>query len=272
MKGGTLGPALVPGKPADSKLIHAMKYVGSPSADAAQRQARGRGDCRFRSVDCRRRAGSACRAQRPPPSQSGASSMTPSSQKGRQWWAFQAVKVLPAAGLCARVDGADEARSFCVRQAGRERADAVATGRRSHADSPRLHRSDRPQADLRRSRGVRQRRVAEQIREARRHTAGHAAVRRAMGTPLARRRAVRRGQSRQHHEPAVSARVAVSRLGHRGAEQGCALRPLRQAAARGRSHARHVAPRHAGARARSRSARRITKTCDCRSTSSARCN
>src|SRR5687767_13342992 len=27
MKGGTLGPALVPGKPADSKLIHAMKYV-----------------------------------------------------------------------------------------------------------------------------------------------------------------------------------------------------------------------------------------------------
>jgi hypothetical protein len=27
MKGGTLGPALVPGKPGDSKLIHAMKYV-----------------------------------------------------------------------------------------------------------------------------------------------------------------------------------------------------------------------------------------------------
>ena len=27
MKGGTLGPALVPGKPADSKLIHAMKYA-----------------------------------------------------------------------------------------------------------------------------------------------------------------------------------------------------------------------------------------------------
>ena len=27
MKGGTLGPALVPGKPGDSKLIHAMKYA-----------------------------------------------------------------------------------------------------------------------------------------------------------------------------------------------------------------------------------------------------
>src|SRR5688572_32511666 len=26
MKGGTLGPALVAGKPADSKLIHAMRY------------------------------------------------------------------------------------------------------------------------------------------------------------------------------------------------------------------------------------------------------
>src|SRR5688500_12603522 len=27
MKGGTLGPAIVPGKPGESKLIHAMKYV-----------------------------------------------------------------------------------------------------------------------------------------------------------------------------------------------------------------------------------------------------
>jgi hypothetical protein len=27
MKGGTLGPALVPGRPGDSKLIHAMKYA-----------------------------------------------------------------------------------------------------------------------------------------------------------------------------------------------------------------------------------------------------
>ncbi len=51
----------------------------------------------------------------------------------------------------------------------------------------------------------------------------------------------------QHHEPAVSARVAVSRLGHRGPQQGCAVRPVRQAAARGRSDARHVATRHARA-------------------------
>ncbi len=98
--------------------------------------------------------------------------MRPSSQKGRQWWAFQAVKVLPQPVSAHASTARTKLDHFVLREAGRERADAVAAGRRSHADSPRVHRSHRPEADLRRSRGVRQRRVAGQIREARRHAAG----------------------------------------------------------------------------------------------------
>ena len=240
-------PRWCPGNPADSKLIHAMKYADPhlqmpPSGKLADEViadfetwiAGGAPDPRVEH------AGAAVAKRRVVDEAELAEGAAVVGISGGERAA--------AAGLCARRDGADEARSLRVREAGRERADAVAPGRRSHADSPRLHRSDRPQADLRRGRGVRQRRVAGQIREARStQLLAPAAVRRALGPPLARRRALRRRQSRQHHEPAVSARVAVSRLGHRGAQQGCALRPLRQAAARGRSDARHVATRHAGA-------------------------
>ena len=94
MKGGTLGPALVPGKPADSKLIHAMKYADPhlqmpPSgkladdviADFETWIAGGAPDPRVETpgatVTKRRVVDEA------------------ELQKGRQWWAFQAVKVLP---------------------------------------------------------------------------------------------------------------------------------------------------------------------------------
>jgi hypothetical protein len=94
MKGGTHGPALVPGKPADSKLIHAMKYADPhlqmpPSgkladdviADFETWIAGGAPDPRVETtaaaVTKRRVVDEA------------------ELQKGRQWWAFQAVKVLP---------------------------------------------------------------------------------------------------------------------------------------------------------------------------------
>ncbi|HVF40377.1 MAG TPA: PSD1 and planctomycete cytochrome C domain-containing protein, partial [Gemmatimonadaceae bacterium] len=94
MKGGTLGPALVPGKPADSKLIHAMKYADPhlqmpPSGKLAndviadfeawiaggapdpRSEAAGTGVAQRRVVD------------------------DAEIQKGRQWWAFQPATVLP---------------------------------------------------------------------------------------------------------------------------------------------------------------------------------
>ena len=94
MKGGTLGPALVPGKPADSKLIHAMKYADPrlqmpPSGKLADEViadfetwiAGGAPDPRGET------AGAAVAKRRVVDDAE--------LQKGRQWWAFQAVKVLP---------------------------------------------------------------------------------------------------------------------------------------------------------------------------------
>jgi hypothetical protein len=94
MKGGTLGPALVPGKPADSKLIHAMKYVDPhlqmpPSGKLADEVI-----ADFETWI----AGGA-----PDPRVSPAAAAVAKRrvvddaelQKGRQWWAFQAVNVLP---------------------------------------------------------------------------------------------------------------------------------------------------------------------------------
>ena len=94
MKGGTLGPALVPGKPADSKLIHAMKYADPhlqmpPSGKLADEViadfetwiAGGAPDPRAEA------AGAAVTRRRVVDEAE--------LQKGRQWWAFQAVKVLP---------------------------------------------------------------------------------------------------------------------------------------------------------------------------------
>jgi hypothetical protein len=94
MKGGTLGPAIVPGNPEQSKLIHALRYSDPhlqmpPSgklddqiiADFEQWIAGGAPDPRVETVDG---AGPKRRVVD-----------EVELKKGRQWWAFQAVKVLP---------------------------------------------------------------------------------------------------------------------------------------------------------------------------------
>src|SRR5687767_6861634 len=94
MKGGTLGPAILPGNPADSKLIHALKYSDPhlqmpPSgklddqiiADFEQWIAAGAPDPRVEAV-----AGTGPKRRIVDEAELA---------KGRQWWAFQAVNVLP---------------------------------------------------------------------------------------------------------------------------------------------------------------------------------
>ena len=61
--------------------------------------------------------------------------------KGRQWWAFQAVKALPQPVSAHASTARTKLDHFVYRETGREGADAVATGRGSHAGSPRVHRS-----------------------------------------------------------------------------------------------------------------------------------
>ena len=94
MKGGTLGPAIVPGKPADSKLIHAMKY----SDPHLQMPPSGKLDDRSSPTSSRGSpAARRIRASRLLARRSAKRRVVDEAElaKGRQWWAFQAVKVLP---------------------------------------------------------------------------------------------------------------------------------------------------------------------------------
>jgi hypothetical protein len=96
MKGGTLGPAIVPGNPGDSKLIHAIKYADPhlqmpPSGKLADEIIRDfetwiAGGAPDPRIDT---AGSAATATK--------RRVVDEAElaKGRRWWAFQPVKVLP---------------------------------------------------------------------------------------------------------------------------------------------------------------------------------
>jgi hypothetical protein len=94
MKGGTLGPAIVPGKPEESKLIHALKY----SDPHLQMPPSGKLDDQVIADFEQWIAGGA-----PDPRIETAGGTGPKRrvvdeaelEKGRQWWAFQAVKALP---------------------------------------------------------------------------------------------------------------------------------------------------------------------------------
>jgi len=100
LKGGRLGPAVVPGKPADSKLLEALTYANAhlqmpPSgkladpiiADFERWIAGGAPDPRTDTVT----------AAAPGKRVVGESELA----KGRQWWAFQAVRELPTDALRA---------------------------------------------------------------------------------------------------------------------------------------------------------------------------
>jgi cytochrome c553 len=94
MKGGTLGPAIVPGKPEDSKLIHALKY----SDPHLQMPPSGRlGDQIISDFEQWVAAGAPDPRVDTPAASGPARRVVDEAEleKGRQWWAFQAVKVLP---------------------------------------------------------------------------------------------------------------------------------------------------------------------------------
>ena len=90
--------------------------------------------------------------------------------------------------------GAQSDRRFILAEAGKERPAAGARGRSPHAGAAAEPRSDGPAAAARRSRGIRQRQVADCLREIRRQAAEVAALGRASRPLLARR-----GPLRRHH-------------------------------------------------------------------------
>ena len=118
---------------------------------------------------------------------------------------------------------------------------ARARGRSRDAPAPREPRSHRPAADARRVGRLPRRSRPRRLRARRRSPARLAALRRALGPPLARCRPLRRFQRLLHRRAAAD--VEIPRLGHRRLQPRPALRPVRHRAARRRSAARrHARP------------------------------
>ena len=109
-------------------------------------------------------------------------------------------------------------------------ADKATLLRRRHV------RPDRPAADARGDRRLPRRPVARRLREAGGRAAAVAALRRAHGDAVARRRPLRRHARLPHRQPPRD--VAVARLGHRRLQPQHAVRRVHDRAARRRPAAR----------------------------------
>ena len=121
------------------------------------------------------------------------------------------------------------------RQAQGTRTQADAARRQANADSPAVVRSHRIAADAGGGRRLPRRPIARRLRETRRSLARLAAVRRALGAALARRRSLRRN-ARLRQGQAAAQRLAVPRLRHPQLQRRQAVRPLRR-----RSRSRAIA-------------------------------
>ena len=107
----------------------------------------------------------------------------------RAYWAFK-LPVQAAVPQVAATHLHASHRSLPRKRARDERARAGAARRSPHADSPRVPRSHRASADADAGAGVPRRQISGRVDARHRYAARIAALRRALGTPLARRRAL----------------------------------------------------------------------------------
>ena len=205
-----------PGQRGGEPARPAHHQPGSGRADAAARL-RARADRRSRSICC---AAGSTRAR-----------------SGTRTGPTSPPKRARAAGGRARRDWVrNPIDQFILARLEREglkpspEADKATLLRRRHL------RPDRPAADAGGGRRVPRRPVARRLREARRRAAAVAALRRADGDAVARRRALRRHARLSHRQPARD--VAVARLGDRRVQPQHAVRRVHDRAARRRSAAR----------------------------------
>jgi hypothetical protein len=135
-QGGVSGPVVVPGKPAQSKLLTALRYTDPhlqmpPSGKLAAPVLEG-----FEQWI-------AAGAVDPRVDAPATAATTPlkgmSVELGRKWWSFQPLSELRAPPVN---------RPLPARQAGREEAGSLAAGRGTDAGAARLHRLARLSADV----------------------------------------------------------------------------------------------------------------------------
>ena len=137
LKGGVSGPVIVPGKPAESRLITALSYTDPLAQMPPERQTARRRPCRFPAVDCARRRRSA--RERPRRCGGGTPIQRHVARRGPQ------VVGVPTGGRpCGAEAGVSgwlaekQDRQLRPREAAGEKARAFAAGRPPHAGYARV--------------------------------------------------------------------------------------------------------------------------------------
>ena len=228
LKGGDSGPAVVPAQPEESLIIQAVAHRHEelkmppkgklPDAEVAMLT-------RWVAMGAPGRRPAECRGSRSAGADSAAGH-----------WAFRPLRPAPPPPVKDRswvqspVDAFVLARLEAEGIAPSPPADRRTLIRRATIDlwgiPPTAEEVEAFEADT----------VAGRLRPAGRPPAGLAAIRRALGPPLARRRPIRRHQGlRLHPGATVSLRLHLSRLRHRRLQRRPALRPVHRPAARRRS-------------------------------------
>ena len=238
IEGGAHGPSLVPGNAEQSRLyrlVAGLEEPAMPMRGEALTAARGRRaealDRRGRDLGCRRRRRPPRRRRRLPPSRIGRSP-TRSAATGRSSRRCRRrCRSSATPGLDHPIDRFLEQARAARGLVAAPRADRRTLVRRAYLDLLGLPPTPDEVGALRR------RRSARRLGAADRHAAGVAALRRALGPALARRRPLRRlGRLRVRRPPAQ--RLALPRLRHHVVQRRQALRPVPHRADRRRRDGR----------------------------------
>ena len=155
------------------------------------------------------------------------------TQRQREFWSFQRVKTQTPPVVKHTKWVRTPIDSFIAAKLEAKGIEPAQPGRQNCPPPPRHLRSHRPAANARRSRRLPRRQLAASFRKSRRSPARLAAVRRALGPPLARPRPLRRKRRLQVRRNAPQ-RLALPRLRHPIAQRRQALQPLRRGADRRR--------------------------------------
>jgi mono/diheme cytochrome c family protein len=212
LTGGKRGPAIVPGDPAKSRLILAVKH-DLPKASMPPEKTLS--DEEIADLARWIKDGAAWPRVALPSSIGRYAEKYKALRK--EHWAYQPLRDPKSPAVKDAAWATDDVDRFVL--AGLEKKGLHPVG-----DASRFDLIRRVTFDLG-GRGVRRRPVAQRVREGRRSAARLEGIRRTLGPALARRRPLRR-VDRLRPQSSLSARLALPRLGDRCGGEGSPLRPV----------------------------------------------
>ena len=233
LKGGESGPAIVPGDPAHSLLIKAVRYEDKdtqmpPKTKLPPQAVADLG--RWVEMGAPWPAEAVAAA---PVAKAGGGYGADYDKLRKEHWAWQPVKAAQPPAVRDAAWPLCDVDRFVLAKLEDKGLKPVAEADKAALVPAGLLRPDRPAADAGRGRGVRERQSPRRLREAGRQAARFQAVRRALGPALAGRRPLRRIDRLGPQRP-LFLRLAVPRLRHRLVQQRQAVRPVRPRAGRRR--------------------------------------